>query len=213
MTRIMLVDDHKILREGLKALLKSVPDLKVVTEAEDGREAITKAKRYRPDVIVMDITMPGMGGLEATRKITTLLPQTRVIVLSMHSSEELVREAITSGAVGYLRKESAGQELVKAIHSVLKGETYLDEKLHKGWLDELKNKRESNNADCRLTPREREILQLIAEGKKNKVIANILNLSVKTVETHRFHIMQKFGFRNVVELTRFAIRSGLASLD
>ena len=211
---ILLADDHTLVREGIRALVEKLPEVKVVAEAKDGREAVRLAKEHKPDLVLMDIAMPGLNGLEATARILKETPSTRVIILSMYANEEYVREAVKAGASGYLVKRAAATELELAITTVARGEKYFsplvsatitkDRRGHitgdRSWLE-------------RLTPRQREILQLIAERHSTKEIAVILNISIKTVETHRAQLMQRLDIHDVPGLVRFAIRAGLVSLD
>jgi DNA-binding NarL/FixJ family response regulator len=212
--RILLADDHQMVREGLKGLLELVLGAEVVGEAGDGRTALDMARKLEPDIIVMDVGMPGLNGIEATRQILGDRPDTRVIALSMHSEKRFVLGMLDAGASGYVLKESAIDELTKAIETVAAGQTYLSPKIAATVVDALRMKGEPSDATqpaASLTPREREVLQLIAEGQTTKEIAEGLHVSVKTVEAHRRGIMEKLDLHNVAQLTRYAIREGLSS--
>ncbi|MRR55285.1 MAG: response regulator transcription factor [Deltaproteobacteria bacterium] len=213
--RIVLADDHKIVREGLQALLEKETNIEIAAVAEDGRTALQFARDLLPDVVVMDIGMPGLNGIEATRCITVEIPQIRVLVLSMHSARRYVLEALSAGAKGYMLKDCASEELARAIHIVYENETYLSPKvadiLVKDYMNLLPN--QGQEPLDLLSKREREVLQLIAEGQNTKEIAFLLGLSIKTVETHRQQIMKKLNLQSVASLTRFAIREGLTPLD
>lgn len=213
--RIVLADDHKIVREGLKALLEKESDIEILAVAEDGRTAVQFAQDLLPDVVVMDIGMPGLNGIEATRCITVENPQIRVLVLSMHSARRYVLEALSAGAKGYILKDCASEELARAIQIVNSNETYLSPKvadiLVKDYMNLLPNQEQAPLE--LLSKREREVLQLIAEGQNTKEIAFLLNLSIKTVESHRQQIMRKLNLQTVAGLTRYAIREGLTPLD
>lgn len=211
---ILLADDHTLVRAGIRALVEKLPDVKVIAEAKDGREALRLVGESHPDLVLMDIAMPGLNGLDATARITKEFPAVRVIVLSMYANAEYVREAVNAGAAGYLVKSAAAVELEKAIKAVSCGDVYFSP-LVSGRLS--KDKAGHLSADRalieRLTPRQREILQLIAERQSTKEMAQILDISAKTVETHRAQMMERLGIHDVPGLVRFAIRSGLASLD
>ncbi|MBN2124886.1 MAG: response regulator transcription factor [Deltaproteobacteria bacterium] len=210
--RILIAEDHTILREGLRALLSAQSDIRVIGEAEDGREAIRSAERLSPDLILMDLSMPRMNGLEAIREIKKGNPDTRIVVLTVHKTEEYILAALDAGADGYLPKDATHSELVMAVQSVLGGKRYLSpaisEKVIEGYLEGRKTTKTSSSWDT-LTQREREILKLIAEGKKNKEIADFLCISLKTVEKHRTNLMKKLDLHNVAALTAFAMEKGL----
>lgn len=210
--RIVIAEDHTILREGLQALLSSSQDFEVVGEAEDGRDAVHCAEKHKPDLVLMDLSMPRMSGLEAIREIKKLCPQTKILALTVHKTEEYILAALQAGANGYISKDATHDELLLAIKSVLQGKTYLSpgisEKVVGGYL-EGKKAVKSKTAWDTITQREREILKLIAEGYTNKKIAAYLCISVKTVETHRTHLMKKLDLHNVSALTAFAIEKGL----
>jgi two-component system, NarL family, response regulator NreC len=214
MIRILLADDHAVMRSGLRALLQQQEDFQVVGEASDGREAVAMSEALKPDVVVMDLTMPNLNGTEASRQITTKQPETAVVVLTMHSDEAYVLRALKAGARGYLLKESAEAELISAIRAVQQGKAFFSPAVSKvlvqDYVRQLQDKDIEDSYEL-LTPRERELLQLIAEGKSNKDVANILNLSVYTVETHRGNIMEKLGLHTVPELILYAVRKGVIS--
>ncbi|RME49235.1 MAG: DNA-binding response regulator, partial [Caldilineae bacterium] len=192
MIRVLLADDHAIVRQGLRALLSAVDDIEVVAEAENGREAIEAAERHQPDVIVMDYSMPHLNGLEGTRRIVQMFPHTRIIVLSMHADEEYILQFIRAGAAGYLLKDAIATDLIEAIRHVMRSRRFicpsLPPEVLESMLDDLQAGRLQSPLES-LTNREREVLQLIAEGLTNKLIARKLGISIKTVETHRAHIM------------------------
>ncbi|MBT1076696.1 response regulator [Geobacter grbiciae] len=211
--RLVIADDHKIVRQGLRSLLEREPGINVVAEANNGREAIKFASELKPDVVVMDLSMPEMNGIEATRRIVEASGDTRVLALSMHYDKRFVVEALAAGAKGYLLKDCASEELVGAIHTVAVGETYLSPKIAGLIVGDYLNKgAPSPDSAARLTPREREVLQLFAEGKSTKEVAFLLSVSNKTIETHRVQIMRKLNIRSVAELTKYAIREGITSL-
>lgn len=213
--RILLADDHKILRSGLRELLEREPSFKVVAEAEDGRSAVQLVRKLSPDVILMDISMHDLNGIEATRQIIGSAPQAKVIILSIHSGQKLVAEVFKAGACGYLLKDCDFSEVVSSIRTVISGETYVCPQIATVLRnDYLQRIRQSETATAStLTPREREVLQLMAEGKSTKEIAFAFNLSAKTVEVHRQRIMEKLNIHSVAELTKYAIREGLTSLE
>ena len=214
-TRVLLVEDHTIVRKGLRSLLDKETGIKVVEEAEDGREAILKAEELHPDVVVMDIAMPGLNGLEATRQIKKRFPDIKIIILTMHANEEYILQSLKAGASGYLIKKAAPVELISAINAVHKGNSFLSPSISRTVIDEYirRSKEISEGAEGfeQLTVREREVLQLIAEGHKTREIAELLYISIKTVETHRAHIMNKLDIHSTAELTRYAIRKGIIS--
>lgn len=205
--RILLADDHAVVRQGFKMILGAEADMEIVGEAGTGREAIELAESLKPDVVVMDVAMPELNGIEATRQVTSAVPHTRVIALSMHKDSVYVREVLRAGARGYLLKDSGANDLVTAVRAVAKGEGYLSPAVSDAVLDDYR-KHVSNPIDL-LSSREREVLQMLAEGKTNKEIAGILNLSVYTVDAHRGRIMEKLNLHSINELVRFALRNGL----
>jgi DNA-binding NarL/FixJ family response regulator len=212
--RVLLCDDHTLVRAGIRALVEEMPDTTIVAEADNGREAVALAKQHRPELVVMDISMRELNGIEATAQIRAELPGTRVLILSMHTTEDFVRRALRAGASGYLVKDSAPLELRMAIDAIRRGETYLSSRVSQTLVSGLVEGRppESSSLDA-LTPRQREILQLIAEGKSTKEIAFTLSVSVKTVETHRAALMERLGIRDVAGLVVFAVRNNLISVD
>jgi len=211
----LLVDDHHIFREGLKSLLEQQRDIKVVAEAGQGREAVRLAGELCPDIVVMDVAMPDLNGIEATRQIIIANPQIKVIGLSMHSDHRYVMEMLKSGAAGYVLKESAFEELVQAIRNVRANQIFLSPKIAhmviKDYVTRLKQG--VRTVYSLLSTREREVLQLLAEGKSTKDIALALDISIKTVETHRQQIMDKLDIHNIAELTKYAVKEGLVSLE
>ncbi len=213
--RILLADDHKLLREGLRALIEEQENMTVVAEAEDGRSAVQLAAKLSPDIVVMDISMPGLNGIDATRRITAESPGIKVIALSMHAERDFVVEMFKAGAAGYLLKDCAFEELILAIRAVSSKKAYLSSKLSDTMIKDYVNlfPKKKLSAFSELTAREREVLQLLAEGKNTREVAAKLNVSTKTVETFRRLIMKKLDIHSVAELTKYAIRAGLTSLD
>jgi two-component system, NarL family, response regulator NreC len=212
--KILLVEDHHIIRQGIKSLLEKQEGLCVVGEAQDGREAVDLAKSLKPDVIVMDVTMPKLNGIEATRKIREDNPDAKVIALSVHSDDAFVSGMLTAGASGYLLKDCLVQELVTAIRSVANDQFYLSQSIARTVVHEYRTLKanEIRSVFSTLTSREREVLQLIAEGRTTKQIADTLFVSEKTISTHRQHIMEKLGMDSVPDLVKYAIREKLISL-
>lgn len=212
---IFLADDHAVVRDGLRALLEAQPDLQVVGDAADGREAVRRVARLCPDVVVLDIAMLELNGIEAAQEIGQLCQATQVIILSMHSTTEHIARALQAGARGYLLKESAGIEVVNAVRAVHAGQRYLSPKISDRIVDDYIRQRQSAQAQgplASLSLREREVLQLVAEGKSSAEIAHILSLSLKTVETYRSRLMHKLGIGDLPGLVRFAILHGLTPL-
>lgn len=212
---ILLVDNHALVRAGIRALLERIPDVAVVGEAADGREAIALVEQQRPDLVLMDITMPVMNGLEATTRIVKDFPQTRVVMLSMHTDEEYVLQSLRAGAAGYLLKDAGRAELELAVAAVQRNETYLSPAVSQHVVGD-RARPAGTGAEGRLetlTPRQREILQLVAEGHSTKEIARILDVSVKTVETHRAQLMERLDIHDVAGLVRYAIRTGIVTAD
>lgn len=227
--KVLLADDHRIVREGLRSLLESQPDLEVVAEASDGRQAVEMARDLSPDVVVMDVAMPQLNGIEATRQLANGGGGMKIVALSMHSDRRFVSEALKAGASGYVLKDGAFEELITAIRSVVSERVYLSPRVagvvvedyvrrlpdrggdgaHPGQQEQAPRR----SAFDTLTPREREVLQLMAEGYATKEVAHRLHVSVKTVETHRRQIMEKLDMHSVAELTKYAIREGLTALD
>jgi DNA-binding NarL/FixJ family response regulator len=209
--RILVADDHNLVRAGLTALIAHLTDMQVVGEASDGRQALRMVRELKPDMVLMDIAMPGLNGLEAAERIHDLEPQTKVIILSMFASEEYVAQALKAGAAGYLLKDSATTELEMALKSVAMGQFYLSPAISRTVVD---NYLRGGPVGIEvLTPRQREILQLIAEGKSTRDIAETLHVSVKTVETHRSQLMERLDIHDMASLIRYAIRKGLISAE
>jgi len=206
---VLLADDHTIVRRGVRMLIDSQADMEVVGEASNGREAIEQARRLQPDIVVMDVSMPELNGIEGTRQICDELHNTRVLALSMHKDAVYVREILRAGARGYLLKDSEDEDLLKAIRLVSRGEAFLSPAISDAVLTDYR-RHVSNPVDL-LTSREREILTMVGEGKTNKEIANALNLSVYTVESHRGSVMEKLNLHNTGDIVRFALRNGLIS--
>jgi two-component system, NarL family, response regulator NreC len=205
--RILLADDHALVRQGFRLILSAQPDMQVVGEAGTGREAVELAEKLHPDVVVMDVAMPELNGIEATRRLAVSAPRTRVLALSMHKDSVYVREILRAGARGYLLKDSGDADLLAAVRAVAGGEGYLSPGVSDAVLTDYR--RHVTDPLDLLTSREREVLQMIAEGKTNKEIATSLNLSVYTVEAHRGRVMEKLNLHNTGELVRFALRSGI----
>ncbi len=214
MIRVILVDDHQIVREGLKALLQNKPDFEVVAEAADGRAAVSLVEKVKPELVLMDIAMPGLNGIEACQQIKSLVPSCKILALSMHTDRRFVSRALQAGACGYLVKDCASQELVDAIYVVLQGRVYLSPSVAKTVVDDYLSTLEGKRIDSEtaLSAREREVLQLLAEGRCTREIASSLHVSVKTIETHRKQIMDKLNIHSIAELTKFAVREGLTQL-
>lgn len=212
--RVLLADDHTLVRAGFGALLQSLPDIQVVAEADDGREALRLIEEHQPDVVLMDIAMPGLNGLEAVARVTEEFPYVRVIILSVHANEEYVLRALRTGAAGYLLKNASAAELEFAISSATRGETYLSPAVSKHVAAYVQRVGvETSFSLERLTPRQREVLQLIAEGHTTQEIARLLNVSVKTVEKHRMQLMERLDIHDIAGLVRYAIRVGLVMLE
>ncbi len=210
--RVLLADDHAVVRKGLRFLLERQPDMEVVGEASDGREAVRLAAELKPHVVVMDIGMPQLNGIEAAAQIVKQNPQVNVIMLSVHSDESYLLRALSAGAKGYLLKDSAEEDLVRAVQVAAQGKPFfspvISEKLLEDYMRFLQQRGLKDSYDL-LTDREKEILQLLAEGKSNKEVAALLNLSPYTVETHRTHIMQKLNLHNTAEIVLYAVRKGI----
>jgi DNA-binding NarL/FixJ family response regulator len=203
--RILIADDHGVVRSGLKMLLDRQADIEVVAEAEDGIEALAKAVATKPDVAILDVAMPRMTGLQATHEIKKQVPETQVLILSMHDDERYLYEALRAGASGYVLKAAAGEDLLDAVRAAARGEPFLTPSAQQALIRDFLERGEQPE----LTPREQEVVKLIAEAHTNKEIAGILHLSEKTVESHRANVLQKLGMRDRVELVRYAIRHGL----
>ena len=209
--RVMLADDHAVVRRGLRTLIEGVPGWEVVAEAADGNETVAKAADARPDILIMDLSMPGLGGVDATIQIRKILPQIEVLILTMHESDRLAGQALRAGARGYLLKGESEDKLMEALDALSRHQPYfspsVSETLLQGYLHS-----EPTHDLKQLTPRERQIVKLVAEGKSNKVIASVLNLSIKTVETHRSAAMHKVGAKSAADLTLYAARNDLVQL-
>jgi DNA-binding NarL/FixJ family response regulator len=203
--RILIADDHGVVRKGLRSLLESVKGWRVCAEASSGRDAVAKVKRLKPDVAILDIAMPGLNGVEAARQISKSAPRTRMLILSMHKSEKLVREVMEAGAHGYLLKDDADVDLVAAVDALRRHKPYFSFKVAQ--LAAREKKADGRGRRHRLTPRQLEITQLLAEGKSNKEVAAILDISVKTAETHRANIMLKLDLHSITELVHYAIQN------
>lgn len=211
--QVLLADDHKLVRAGIRSLLARLPDVEVIAEASDGREAIRLVEKNEPQIVLMDLAMPELNGLEATQHLTRTFPKVRVIILSIYADEEHVYQALCAGAAGYLLKGAATEELELAIRSVARGETYLSPPVSKPVIMEyIRRTNAGRNSRERLSPRQTQILKLIAEGKTTKQVALELGISVKTVETHRSALMMRVGVRDVAGLVRYAVRIGLVDL-
>lgn len=214
--KLLLAEDHTIVRQGLHSLMDQSEDIEVIGEAENGREAVRKTQELRPDVVLVDIRMPILNGIEATRQIKKKFPQVKVLILSMHPNEEYIFEALHAGASGYILKQVAHRELLSAIRAVSKDDVFLSPPVSKMVVkDYLQRTREmaEQNTLKKLTSREREVLQLIAEGKSNQEIAKLLFLSVKTVETHKTNLKEKLGLRTTADLIKYAIHQGIVGQD
>ena len=215
MITIVLAEDHKVVRQGVRMLLEAEPDFSVLGEAGDGLEALQLVEQLQPDVLIVDVMMPGLTGLEVSRQVSQRLPQTRVIVLSMHANEVYVLEALRSGAVGYVLKDSSADEVVQAVRNVSQGQRYLSASLSERAIEVYVQKAQQTSLDDyeTLTTREREVLHLAAEGHSNAEIAKTLSISPRTVETHRANLMRKLNLQNQTDLIRFALKRGILSLD
>ena len=213
MVQILLADDHEIVRRGLRTLLEAHPGLEVVGEASNGRRAVEMAKQLKPELVVLDISMPELNGLEAARRILKMAPKTEILILTMHDSEQVVREVLEAGARGYVLKSDAGRDLVAAVESLSQHKpfftSHVSEMVLEGYLKGRGAREESGTPDWPLTAREREIVQLLVEGKSNKEVAGAMRISVKTVETHRANIMRKLNLHSLGDLVRYAIRNGI----
>jgi DNA-binding NarL/FixJ family response regulator len=209
-TRILIADDHEIVRQGVRNLVESEPGLEVCAEATIGRDAVRLAEEHQPDVAVLDLCMPELNGIEATKQILRISPKTRILIFTMHEAEQLVREVFESGAHGYVLKSDAGRHLLSAIETVRKGGHYFSSRLSEVIFDGFLHRRDASQSapqQGKPTSREREIIQLLAEGKSNKEVAATLGISVKTAETHRASIMRKLQLRSISDLVRYAIRN------
>jgi two-component system, NarL family, response regulator NreC len=212
--RILLADDHTVVRKGLRLLLESVPEFQVIADAANGRDAVSLAEQHRPDVVVIDVAMPILNGIEAARQITTKLPATAIVFLSMHGDESYVLRALRAGARAYLLKDSAEYDLIQAVKAVSEGKAFFSPAISKMLVEDYMRQMQERGVEDSfelLTTREREVLQLLAEGKNNKDVAALLNLSLYTVETHRSNIFQKLNLHSQAELILYAIRKGVIS--
>lgn len=210
--RILLADDHTVVRQGLRKVLEERPEWEVVAEAGDGREAVRQAELHKPDVAILDVAMPLLNGIEATRQINRRAPTTRILVLSMHADEAYVTQILQAGATGYLLKDSADVDLIQAVSAVSQGKSFFSPAIARVMLDDYVRQRGDKGAVDRyesLSEREREIFQLVAEAKTNKEIAALLNVSPSTVETHRAHIMEKLDLHSAAEIVLYAVRRGV----
>ena len=211
---LLIADDHQVVREGLRTMLEKHPDFKVVGEASDGKMAVDMSRELSPDVIIMDVSMPNMDGIDATRQITSENPNSKIVALTVHPERPFMYEMLRAGAKGYLLKNSGFEELTRAINTVMTGQTYLSPRVASTMVVDFvqPTDRENRNSKTILTPRETEVLQLLAQEKSTREIAAHLQVSVKTVETHRRGIMKKLNINSVAGLTKYAVREGLASL-
>ncbi len=210
--RVLLAEDHTIVRKGLRSLLEGEAGIEVIGEAEDGREAIEKVQQLLPDVVLMDITMPGLNGLEATRQIKKRFPEVKVVILTVHANEEYIFQILRAGASGYVVKRAAPTELLSAIRAAYRGDSFLSPSISRKVIEEYVRQADAmaeKDSYDKLTNREREVLQLIAEGHSNREIAELLHISVKTVETHRAHLMDKLDIHSTAGLTQYAMRKGV----
>ena len=213
-TRIVLADDHDIVRRGIRTLLELRADWEICAEASDGRAAVQLSEELAPDIVILDLSMPELNGLEAARRIVAHCPRSRVLMLTMHETEQFVRETLAAGVRGYILKTDAGRDLLTAVDALLRGETFFTSRMAATmYAAEFAGvgRRRRSKSPAGLTPREREILQLLAEGRKNRDVGKALNISVKTAETHRARIMAKLGIESVADLVRYAIRNGLVA--
>jgi two-component system response regulator NreC len=210
--RILLADDHTILRDGIRSLLEEEADMQIIGEAEDGRTAVKMACQLEPDVILMDIGMPLLNGLEATRQIKRDCKHARILILTMHENEEYIRQVLASGAMGYILKDAAARDLLDAIRAVHRGEAVLSPAITRLVIEDYLRWGDLQQSANGLTPREQEVLQLIAEGYKNKEIASILNISIKTVQSHRSNLMQKLDLHNRGDLIKYAIQKKIIEI-
>lgn len=214
MTRVLLADDHKILRQGLRTLLEQEKDIQIVGEADNGRSSVKLAGELTPDVVIMDVAMPDLNGIDATRRIAEIVPRARILALSMHSDGRYVKGMLQAGARGYILKDCAAEELTRAIRTVMADQVYVSPGVTGTIVDDyVRQLSAASDEPTTLSQREREVLQLLAEGASTANIAAELHLSVKTIETHRKNIMDKLSLRSIAELTKYAIREGITTLD
>ena len=208
--RVLLIEDHTMVRQGLRRLLENHPDLQIVAEVGDGRAALDAAQRHRPTVAIVDISLPGLNGIEVTRHLAKTVPDTKVLILSMHADEAYIHQSLGAGAMGYLLKDADEQDLVKAVMAISEGGSYFSPAVSRVVRDGyVKDGGRRTDELAGLSDREREVLQLVAEGKSNKEVAQILDVAVSTVESHRKHIMEKLKLHNTAEMVRYAIRKGV----
>ncbi len=212
--RILVADDHEVARQGIRALLESHQGWEVCAEAKDGREAVEGATKFKPDVLLLDIGMPNLNGLDAARQILAIIPDARILILTIHDSEQVVREVLAAGARGFLLKSDAGRDLMAAVEALEHRRTFFTPKVAQMMLDGYLRPHEETDpsGQCVLTPREREVIQLVAEGRTTKEIAAALSLSVKTAETHRTNLMRKLDLHSVADLTLYAVRNGIVQI-
>lgn len=211
--RILIADDHEVARRGIRALLEGRLEWEVSGEAKDGREAVELASKLKPDIVLLDIGMPNLNGLDAARQILAAAPDSRILIITMHDTEQVVREVLAAGARGFLLKSDAGRDLVSAVEALQHGRTFFTTRVAQMVLDGYLHPMEPENAARHvLTPREREVIQLLAEGKTSKEVAVALNLSVKTAETHRTNLMRKLDLHSVADLTLYAVRNGIVQI-
>lgn len=206
--RVLIADDHEVVREGILALLRVEPRIRVCGEATNGREAVTKALKQKPDVVVMDIGLPEISGLAAARRISADAPNTRILIFTLHDSQQVLREVLESGARGYVLKSDAGRDLLRAVRALSRGTTFFSPRVSGAMLRQLSGRSTRGDASP-LTRREREVLMLVAEGRSNRQVASMLGISPKTIDTHRTSLMRKLGFHTVHDVVRYAIRQGL----
>lgn len=211
--RVLLADDHSLVRAGFRNMLENLDVVDVIAEADDGRQALALIEEHRPDVVLMDIAMPGLNGLEAATRVREAFPGVRVVILSMHANEEYILQALNVGAAGYLLKDADPAELELAVKAAARGDTYLSPQVSRQVADYVRRTGGKSSLFERLTSRQREVLQLIAEGYTSREIAHQLDISVKTVETHRANLMERLDIRDIAGLVRYAIRTGLVSLE
>jgi DNA-binding NarL/FixJ family response regulator len=212
--RILIADDHEVARKGIRSLVESHAGWEVCGEARDGREAVASAGDLKPDIFLLDIGMPNLNGLDAARQILTIIPEARILILTVHDSDQVVREVLAAGARGFLLKSDTGRDLVAAVEALHFGRTFFTSRVAQMMLDGYlrpNNESETSN-QCVLTPREREVIQLVAEGKSTKEVATALSLSVKTAETHRTNLMRKLDLHSVADLTLYAVRNGIVQV-
>ncbi len=212
--RILITDDHQLFREGIANLLAASPQIEIVAQAENGQEAIEKAKKLKPDIVIMDLSLPVIGGVEATRILSKELPGTKVLVLSMHADKNYIKEALEAGAFGYLFKDCTYDQLIEAINTVYQGKKYLSDKITEVLIQDYLNKEEDTpDNDEYLSERESEILKHISEGKSTREISDFLFISVKTVGTHKQHILEKLKLKSTADLIKYAIKKGIVGLE